>query len=421
MSSERQILFVKRMIIAISAVIIVWKGVIPGLTSVGSDFPNYWLSSKLFLDGESLVMFYDNDWFSQKGDEFEIKDARFIPFPPLTALVLIPVSFLAPLHAKWVWITFNVLLLLYCIKLSVSLIDVTRTDVLLVYALCAIPITNNFLLGQMYVILLWSMLESFRLLQSQKVWTASFIVMFTASFKYVTALLFIPFILVSRSKAWKAISVLVVLIAFLQVLLFGFEASWRWLEILISHLTGHIPGQGQHPYAFQSLESLLSNLFTYNPVYNPSPIAAGDFVKPIIKSAVYISFLSIAGFVVWRFRESDKMSLSKTLIIMMFFLMMALTPASATYHMILLIPSTLFVVELTRTEYSNFWIYLFLGCFALASNFLPHWVNVNTGHQVIDVSLRYPRLFLVWAMFLLVSWMLIRISKRRLDENQPMQ
>src|SRR5574341_1146418 len=113
-NSRRAAVNVCGMLIFVSfAAIIFWKGVLPSLQNARGDFANYYTASRLAADGQPLERAYrDFVWFQKQIDRYGISQqlGGFIPHPPATALVMLPLTPLEPLVAKRVWISLNVAL-----------------------------------------------------------------------------------------------------------------------------------------------------------------------------------------------------------------------------------------------------------------------------------------------------------------------
>ena len=72
------------------------------MTKVDSDFPGYFTAAKIVADGENVERLYDDGWFEEQMHRYRASagmPGKFSPFPPPTALLLIPLTRLAPLDA----------------------------------------------------------------------------------------------------------------------------------------------------------------------------------------------------------------------------------------------------------------------------------------------------------------------------------
>jgi hypothetical protein len=109
--------------IAVLGVFIVWKGIIPALTTVDTDFPNYYTSSRLLLEGKDMSRLYDDQWFQEQINAYGIEQqGKFAPFPPVTAVLMIPLALLPPLVALRVWTVCNISM---CVAVIVMLCKIS--------------------------------------------------------------------------------------------------------------------------------------------------------------------------------------------------------------------------------------------------------------------------------------------------------
>src|SRR6185437_7191427 len=76
------------------------RGLLPALSRIDTDFPNYLTAAKIVADGRDPRQLYDNTWYRQQMRGYGMDDrGSFNPFPPPTALVLLPLAHLEPLTA----------------------------------------------------------------------------------------------------------------------------------------------------------------------------------------------------------------------------------------------------------------------------------------------------------------------------------
>ena len=89
------------------------QDVIPAFTAVTDDFPTYFTSAKMTLEGQEGAKLYDGPWFREQMRRYGLgtpSDAIiFPPYPPPTALLLVPLADLPPLTALRVLTVFNLL------------------------------------------------------------------------------------------------------------------------------------------------------------------------------------------------------------------------------------------------------------------------------------------------------------------------
>lgn len=71
----------------------------------------------MFLDGKDLKAGYDNVEFNKQVLYYGIEDqfVSFVPYPPVNALLMLPLARLEPLTAKLFWNIFNLIFFLLSI------------------------------------------------------------------------------------------------------------------------------------------------------------------------------------------------------------------------------------------------------------------------------------------------------------------
>src|SRR6267142_5196678 len=97
------------------AFVLAARGIVPALSKIDTDFPNYLTAAKIVADGGNTDRLYDNGWFQEQMRRYQIGKAsagEFKPFPPPTALLLVPLARLKPLDALRVVTCVSVLCLI---------------------------------------------------------------------------------------------------------------------------------------------------------------------------------------------------------------------------------------------------------------------------------------------------------------------
>ncbi len=385
-------------------------GVIPGWSGIQSDFPNYYVSGKLVHADSDSVKLYDNSWFQQQFQNHGINaQGKFAPFPPPTAFVLYPLTFLEPLTAKRVWLCFNLLLIAPVIILMHRISGASS-------ALCAFLLTgsglalaNNLMLGQVYLLLLFSMLLSIKLLQSNSRWLPGTLLGGGIAVKYFP-LVFIPGLIRCKNRfvlAWIVFTLILVNLSALIV--FGLNTYKDFFNsVLFSHLSGELKGQSPWSASFQSWNALAHVLFRYHPLENPDPLSDSGLLYSVVKNGIPALVLLLSGYIMFKIRhvksylENSVMLLSSTLLF--------LTPAGATYHnLLLLLPLTLYLQQFRSTEglFNPSVMVLFLSL--VISGILPLLLN-NLQVLTENLLFLFHRLWLNGIFYLVIARQLLLVS-----------
>jgi hypothetical protein len=135
---------------------------IPSLKKVNTDFPNYYVSSNMLLDGKDLKTAYDNVEFNRQlllyGIEGQI--VSFMPYPPINAILFLPIARLEPLTAKLIWNLLSALLLLLSIYVLSRLASFDFYSTGIMFFFSGYALVNNILFGQAYILVLFCLILS---------------------------------------------------------------------------------------------------------------------------------------------------------------------------------------------------------------------------------------------------------------------
>lgn len=401
----RKQLTVLWLLVAIGFIFI--KGILPGWQEVRSDFSNYYASAKLIAEGENISDFYDNVWFSESAIVIgEKQGAKFAPFPPATAFLYLPLTAFSPLKAKQAWLVINLFLIFVIVLKSIDLLGKNAMNSALVFSLFLIPIASNIRLGQAY--LLFTLFILFYLessLKNQRFFGGS-LLGFATALKYFPGVFLVAILPKTNKRILFGFVVGFGLISALPLLFFGWAPYQVFFGELFSHLNGNISGQGQFSYTFQSIDSLLANLFIYDAVFNPNSPFNLPELKPILK---IIFWLTILFFTVKAIKKGIYKAKEITIGLVVFAATL-LIPASATYHLLLVFPA---IVLLINKLESNKEMLALLALTFITCNLLPHHIPHLSNHFV-DTLVHFPRFYGLFGLFIY----LLILQNRHLRLNE---
>jgi len=265
--------------------VFLWRGFLPGWRKLNSDFPNYYLAGRLYRQVYALDRVYEWIWFQRQKDHNEIPQplVGFAPHPPLCAAPMVPLSSLAALPAKRVWILLNLSFLIAALFILHRLTQLCWRRILLFTSLCIFPLRTNFMLGQYYiVILLLICLAYFALFRGHR-FTAGTLLATAAWFKVFPAVFLLLFL---RKRDWRAVSGLVVGalgVAALSTVIFGLDVHRVWLlEVLPRAFRGDL--LGPYDLRWSSFSSLWHRIFLFEPELNPAPLLSSPSVYALAQA-----------------------------------------------------------------------------------------------------------------------------------------
>ncbi|MGH7492199.1 MAG: glycosyltransferase 87 family protein [bacterium] len=387
------------LIFIVFAALIFWKGVWPSLQNTRGDFANYYTASRLIAEGKPLQLAYrDFVWFQKQIDRYGIEHqlGGFIPHPPPAALVMLPLASFTPLVAKRVWIVLNLIFAIGCIMLFARITAMPWLPVAIVFLGTGFGLVNNFLFGQMYLLLLATLAGGIYLQQrGYSIW-AGILLGLMIPMKYVGAFFLIYF---AWKKEWRLVCAGVC--ATLAVILI---ALWREgveiFQVFVTEvLPRHLPGEIQDPFAiqFQSWNSMLRRLFIHNASLNPQPPLPSELLFVVMKHL--IPWLWFASFV-WIYRETkfaNARQQSSFEIGMMPLAILLVSPGSATYHFLLLSLSTICFAQILWERAERLRALFLCGLFITIN--LPHYLVLKKYASGWLTPVGYIRLWLLVFFF----------------------
>ncbi len=390
---------------------IAYEGVVPALTRLDTDFPNYYTAGKLVATHGDLDRLYDDEWFQQQINANGIQQiGRFSPFPPPTALVFAPLALFSPLTALRIMTLTNVLLLILSFVLLSRILGVSYREGALFVLLSGIGLINCFRFGQLYIAVSAGMIIGFMLLQRKKPVAAGIPLGFFLPVKYFPSVT-VPFLMMKRE--WRGLAstlATAVLVVVASIVIMGPGVHREFLTTIFgSHLTASPQVLDQFSTAFQSLNSLVNRLMLYDPVRNPQPVVAVPQLLWGVKAALVGSAVAAAVLTITRLARSGHPRAAELSIAVTAILALTIAPATATYHFVLLwLPVGLLLRALREAGLSR----MSSLCLALyaAIGFIPYsFFRRFDGSGLLSVF-AYPRLILLLALFILTIAGAFRIA-----------
>ena len=392
-------------------------GVIPAWSNLHSDFPNYYTSSRILLEGKDLSKIYDDSWFQNKMKEYGIDQlGKFSPFPPPTVFVMIPEALFNPLTAKRIYLLLNIIVLISIALLFKKISNFSFVMSISIILLSGAALINNFLLGQFYLILLFLITLGYYYLLSENEMMSGTFWGIAAAIKYFP-LIFIPVLLISKKgRALMTVLLVIILINLTALFFFGMAVYSEFItKIFFSHLNGELSDQSKYAVQFQSWNSFLLNLFVYDPVENPTPLINNLFLFSFVKGFIYLFFISFSAYVIINIRvEKNFMPKGISLLCILVFV---LSPASASYHLVLLSLPALLLIDISFEEKKHKYSLIFIIIY-VATGFISFVIKKV---EVDSFSLFFPyyRLWMMILFFFTTVCYLQSMKKKLKEVNVP--
>ena len=393
----------------LSASLIV-NGTLPAWQSVHSDFANYYVSSRLVLEGGSVDRLYDNEWFQGQIRAHNIDTpGKFSPFPPLTAWVMLPIAYTDALTAMRIWLFVNLVLLVFCTWLICLLTPWHWSNAASILLASGNGLVNNFKYGQVYLLITTGLFLVLYLAWKKNHWTAGVLLGLLSWLKYLPIAIIAGFIATRNYKTVLVTGLSLVGLFMLQTWIFGFSLMTDFFRsVFLPHLDGELSGQEMYSFLFQSWDNFFRHLFVYAAEYNPSPFMDWPSGRMLAKVLVYLvvaMFLYLSMRKVFRGELVDHTKIS-LLLALPFLAAFVVLPASASYHFVVLVfPIVLLISNDFFSEKEKIGIVL---VFSLIG-FIPYGLFFNISEKA-GLIFAYPRLWLISILYFGCVWLILRKS-----------
>ncbi len=325
--SERVVLFLSLLYLCVHTLPQAWR-------TLNTDFPNYYMAARLAHEGYDTSRMYEWVWTEREKDHRDvgIRVIGLLPITPFSTLAVWPLTGLAPLTAKHIWILVNLAFLVPVGWMLRAMTRLSYQQIALSLTLC-FPLYRNLLFGQFYVLVLllvvaacWSYLRGLRVL-------AGALVAIAAACKVFPALLLIFFL---QRREWRAlVSGIVAGLAAIamSVAVFGWDVHRTWLYQILPWI---LHGEGLQPYSTSaSISGVLHCLFLSEPQWNPHPWHLSPLCYALLLPVTQMMFLAPAVLLVRR----DDRTQSRILLEWSALLTAALTVSTipASYNFVLMV------------------------------------------------------------------------------------
>ena len=386
---------------------LVLKGILPGFTIIQTDFPNYYTSGSIARTGEGVERLYDDEWFQDQIHEHGMPvPGKFSPFPPTTAILFIPFSYLAPLAAQQAMNVLNIIFLLCAIYILSRLFSATLLESTVFVLLSGWGLANNFRFGQLYLALTLSILLGFYLQERQKQTAAGFSFGLLLPVKYFSVVMVIHSMIQKNWRVVLSALITTAVICLLSIWILGWHIHAEFLRSVIAeHLQSNLSQQNPFSLNFQSFDSLLRRLFLFDENLNPQPLYASHVLFLISKIICVGGAVVAAVYSLYHLNKKE----SGLQVAVLSLLVLLIAPATATYHFVLLwLPVGILLQHFLaehRTNHFLFTLVLYTGI-----GFFPYSFFRRFEDEGVLTVLAYPRLLLLAALFTLA---ILEFSRHR--------
>ncbi len=312
-----------------------------------SDFAGYYTASRMVLSGSGSSL-YDDARFVDSMQGFGIPESTFTMYvnPPLLALVMAPVAWMAPSNVKLVWNCINIVLLAIAFELLRRMFSISWSSPVLPFLAallaCTLPILRNLQRGQIYVLLFDILLLIALGYRDRKPFLTAGGLAVMILLKFF-GLVFL--ILFAIERRWKELFLTILFVSAgtaAGLLIFGIEAYESLFTVLLN---------ARNDFGTTGLPcvpALTGSLFSYHPQWNTHPVSDEPMAGMVLNLGILMGMLF---YVIKQTTPSLKRFSAFAIIALIF------TPLAADHHYILMaLPAACLIlaVSVKSGEYRSF-------------------------------------------------------------------
>lgn len=410
--ARREWLALATLAVLLGSAIVYRYGILPAAGSSRGDFANYYTAARLLLAGEPLARGYqDFVWFQQQMDRqgIEHQVGGFIPHPPSTALVLLPLAGFDAVTARTIWTWLNAGFAVLAIVALQRLTGLHWLAAALALLGTGFGLINQFLFGQQYLLLVATLFSGLWAWRQQRPVLAGILIGVLIPVKYV-GLFFIAWF--AWRRQWRLVAAALATAAAVVLLTLILAGSEPFRVFMAEVLPRHLRGEIQDPFAvqFQTWNSLLRRLFVFDASLNPQPLVDAPLLFVFLRSLIFWSLLAAFVWLIAGFRLADTRQQRLFELGSLPLLILLISPGSATYHFLLLSLTAAVMMALLWRWRRPVALLVLAGLFVAIN--LPHYPKLMALAHNWQTPLAYPRLWLLLA-FAVALWITVRSHLQR--------
>jgi hypothetical protein len=388
------------------------NGAIPAFKAVSSDFPASFTAAKYVREGGDPAKLYDGEWFKEQilryGAGTPGNLGEFAPYPPPTALLLMPLTHMQPLTALRIVTVLNGVWLVCSTLLLSKIFGWRLVDSALFVLLSGWAIHADLRFGHPYILISTLCLLGYYLYLRRLPLLAGLCLGLFTPIRYYPVIVLAAFALGGQWRVLLGAGIAIAIVAMVSIGVLGWQVHQIFLtDVLLNHLTGHLVPGPRFTAVFQSFDTLFERLLILDPVRNPHPwLVAPEAVKPALATTKGLLALAavVALLKVTRGAAGNVLAPASGVLGI---LVLLIAPGTTTYYFVLLwLPLALLIDYFLRAGDRGS-AYLILGTYVLIG-FIPYGhTYAFEGRGVLSV-LAYPRLLLLLVMFVVCIHGLLR-------------
>jgi hypothetical protein len=378
-------------------------GVMPAFSAITDDFPEYFTSATIARQGQGAEQLYDGAWFRGQTRRYGVgsgeNPGEFRPYPPPTALLLVPLTEFKPLTALRIVTVVSVA----CLICSMLLLNRLFAWGLLESALFVLAsgwgLHAGLRFGHPYILISTFCLLGYYLYLKHMPWLAGLCLGVFVPIKYYPLSVLAAFALHRQGRVVMGAGIAIVAVVLVSIGVLGWQVHQIFVvDVLLNHLAGHVEPGPRFLAEFQSFDTLFDRLFIFDSVRNPQPVLDAPPLRTFaVIGTKGLLVLAAAAALIKLARGASAGAIAPAIGILGI-LALLIAPGSGTYAFVLLWLPVALLIDYFLSASARVPAYLILCTYVLIG-FIPYGHTSRfDGHGGLTV-LAFPRLFLVLAMF----------------------
>jgi hypothetical protein len=393
----------KFLLLAVLVVHGLLRGVIPAFTAITDDFPEYFTSATIASQGQDAAKLYDGAWFRDQTRRYGVgsgeNPGEFRPYPPSTALLLVPLTGFAPLTALRIVTVVSLACLICSMFLLSRIFAWDLLDSALFVLASGWGLQAGLRFGHPYILISTFCLLGYYLYLKRAPWLAGLCLGVFVPVKYYPLSVLAAFALHRQRRVVMGGGIAIAAVALVSIGVLGWQVHQLFLvDVLFNHLAGHVEPGPRFLAVFQSFDTLFDRLFIFDAVRNPHPVLDA----PLLRTAALLCtkgllVLAAAATLIKLARGPNAGVMAPTIGILGI-LALLIAPGSGTYAFVLLWLPVALLIDYFLSERAPVPAYLILCAYVLIG-FIPYGHTSPLDGRGALTVLAFPRLFLMLCMF----------------------
>ncbi|MGB0403673.1 MAG: glycosyltransferase family 87 protein [Salibacteraceae bacterium] len=349
------------------------------------DYTNYFFGAKLWLKGDFISSSYLPCTFNEQLEELGFSEyfGNFAPNSPTLLLVFAPLTFLSAHQSKLIFNLIGLIVFTISFYRLCCTFRIQKISVLLISIVLFLPMRNNLLFGQAYLILTALIIEFSINYSKKRFWISTFWLALASALKLFPAVLVMVFIVRKDVHSVLRYALWLIIILGFTTLMVGIET----MEFYLIHVApASMLGRMSEEFVlnYQSVQMWSKALFVMLPNYYLNPLAnlgphASTFLNTLLTGTVV--FMGVG----YTLRSPLPYVISVWVVIGLL-----ITPYGSSYSLILL--GVVAALAISPKKSKRFWTVLVLVI--LVSLVRYKWF------AELPIYFQFPKLFIMSALLL---------------------